>query len=346
MTAFLRRFGLLTALGALLTAGPGRADIETKPGQLIVEDKGKLFSEDAIRRAKDEFARAHSKTGRQAMLETLAKLPDPEQAKLKKIDPKDREAVHRFWLDFAKNEAKADRAKGVYILVVWDPGHVEVIVDQEMKNKGFTESNRNEVRDIFVKPFRDAKSKPEAEQTPIRDKALLSAVEYLARTLPGESADVKQKTKPAPAPAATKHEQEGHRGGGMGIGGWICLGIALLLGIWLVFGLVRAFAGGGYYGGGGYGPGYGYGGGGFFPSLMGGLFGAAAGMWMYDNFFGGHSSTAYGGDYGGGGYGDTGPTVDDTGAGDFSRDEGAGGDFDGGGDAGGDYGGGGDFGGG
>ena len=33
-----------------------------------------------------------------------------------------------------------------------------------------------------------------------------------------------------------------------------------------------------------YGPVYGSGGGGFFSSLLGGLFGAAAGNWMYNSF--------------------------------------------------------------
>ena len=69
------------------------------------------------------------------------------------------------------------------------------------------------------------------------------------------------------------------------LGAWLCIGVVVLLGIWLVFALVRAFTGGGGGGGGGgYGGGGGGGGGGFFPALMGGLFGAAAGMWLYDCF--------------------------------------------------------------
>ena len=70
MTAFLRKFGLLAALGALLTAGTGRADVVTKPGQLVVEDNGNLFSDAGVQRAKDEFARAVSKTGRQLTVES------------------------------------------------------------------------------------------------------------------------------------------------------------------------------------------------------------------------------------------------------------------------------------
>jgi uncharacterized protein len=107
---------------------------------------------------------------------------------------------------------------------------------------------------------------------------------------------------------------------------------------------------------GGYG-GYGAGGGGFFSSLMGGLFGAAAGSWLYDQFSGGQSH------FGGRGPMDSSPTIsttpdrqdtdytaeggdfdqqaeanDDDGGGGFSDDNsswgGGGGDF-GGGDSGG-----------
>ena len=90
----------------------------------------------------------------------------------------------------------------------------------------------------------------------------------------------------------------------------------------------------------------GMGGGGFMTSLMGGMFGAVAGHYLYDNFFGGsHSSPASAGDAGGG-YGNNNTT--DTGAGDYDGGGDSGGsDFGGGGDAGGaDFGGGSDFGGG
>jgi len=79
------------------------------------------------------------------------------------------------------------------------------------------------------------------------------------------------------------------------------------------------------------------GGGGMFGSLLGGMFGAAAGMWLYDQFSGSHSN-AWGGDQENRGYDSTGYSGQDT---DYS---GTGGDF-GGDDNGGDWGGGegGDF---
>ena len=93
-------------------------------------------------------------------------------------------------------------------------------------------------------------------------------------------------------------------------------------------------------------PGYG-GGGGFFQNMMGSMFGAAAGMWMYDNFFGSHSSAStFGSDptdtsHSDGGF--SGTDTDYTSSGGSFGDD-SGGGFDGGGDSGGgDIGGGGDF---
>jgi uncharacterized protein len=147
----------------------------------------------------------------------------------------------------------------------------------------------------------------------------------------------------------------------MGWLGWIILGVVALLAFRLIGALISGLFGGrgsGGYGPGGYGPGgYGVGGGGMFGSLMTGLFGAFAGNWLYDSFFGhghhGMSSTAFGGEdhshssgfndgagedfQGSGGDFDTGDHS--SGGGDFGGSDG--GDFGGGDFGGGDFGGGG-----
>lgn len=88
------------------------------------------------------------------------------------------------------------------------------------------------------------------------------------------------------------------------------------LGIWLVVGLMRGLSGAGT-------------GGGFFPSMLGGLFGGMAGMWMYDSFFRGGGGFSGGDGYDGG----------SSGGGDWGGGDSGGGDWGGGGD----YGAGGDF---
>jgi hypothetical protein len=158
----------------------------------------------------------------------------------------------------------------------------------------------------------------------------------------------------------------GRNGGGSGFGMLIMIGlviVAVLIGLRLLgslFGGARRGYGtpgspGGY--------GYGGGGGGFFSSLFGGLGGALAGNWIYDQFSGRHRSPGgdyqggssfdpglppssgagsdeiVGADYGGGAGGDWGGS--DAGGGDWGG--GAGGDWGGGGGGGDGGGGGGDW---
>ena len=331
MKTFLRQSGLFALLATLFVASTSLADVVSKPGRLIVQDGGKLFTEEGIRKAQDEFARLQSKTGREVWIETLPELPKAEKAKYDALDPKVAGAQHRFFVEFAKAEAKEDRAKGVYILICKSPGHIAIIVDQEMRTKGFSASKEDDLARQLTKDLREAKAqeKPE-DQAAGRNKALFSAVEYLERELPAAASDVKTTTKPQAAGDTPPAEKKGSN-----IMSYVCIGIVALLGIWMVVALIRMFTGGGSGGGGGMGGGGG--GTGFFGGLMGGLFGAVAGMWMYDQFFGHHGSNAYAGD-GGAANGTQG--VDDTGSGNFDNDNGAGGSFDNGGGGGGDFGGG------
>ena len=143
------------------------------------------------------------------------------------------------------------------------------------------------------------------------------------------------------------------------LSGWICLAVGLIFLVWLSMAVFRPFfregsMPGGGPGGGGYGPVRG--GGGFFSSLLGSLFGAAAGNWMYDSFFrGGNRGPSLGDtsspsvfgpsdpdalpadEAGGGAFGGD---ADDAGGGGFGSDDSTGdnGGFDdgGGGDFGGD----------
>jgi hypothetical protein len=345
MTVYLRIIGYLAVVAGLGLAGPAWAEAVLKDGVLIVHDDAKTFSPEGIKKAKDEFAKLHTRTGRVVTIETMAKLPDAERAKLVKLKD-DNAGQRKFWNEYAKAQAKEEKARGVFILISRSPGHVEVLADEEMKRKGFEGRKVDGLEEMFVTALRESakaehKDKP-AEQLAIRDKALFSAVEYLEKNLPGTEADLKTPTGGKKQASANVEDRRGEqpRQGGMGIGGWVCLIVSVLLGVWLITALVRAFSGGG---GGGYGGGGGMGGGGFFPSLLGGLFGAAAGMYMYDHFFGGHSSSATAGDAGAGGYDGGGGAVDDAGAGNWDNGASAGGDYDTGG---GDLGGGGDFGGG
>ncbi len=326
--------GLSALLMLAMALSTGRAAESPKPGHLIVIDNGHLFSEEGIRQAKERFTKMEAQYGGQATLETIAELPESDAKKLASIEPKKSSAERGFWRDFARSKATSDKAHGVYILISVKPGHVEVLADKEIRRKGFDEDKEEDLADGVAGVMRvSLKEKTASGQSQDHDKALLWAVDYMIAHLPHQSGDVQRNREHAGGGESVVPGNSG----GWGIGGWVCIGLAVVAVIWLVFALIRGFSGGGMMGGGM--GGGGYGGGGFLSSMLGGMFGSVAGMWMYNQFFGGGSS--WGRDYGNtGNYGDTGMT-DTGGTGDFSGDQGAGGSFDNGGDTGG----GGDFGG-
>jgi uncharacterized protein len=274
---------------------------------------------------------------------------------------KDRWAEQRF------QNYKMD---GVYVVFCKSPKFYRIEVGNKTTRDGyFTAENLKKLKGII-----------EAKQ-PSDDDMLTRIADYTRETM-----DIHPPVKKAQKAEVPVHNQPVHHNQQAAHPNtmpswvpWVCTIVGILLVVWVIFAIIRAMTG---MMGGGYGPGYGGGyggGGGFFTGMLGGLFGAMAGMWIYNNLFGGHatygpngtvnwdggagdgsSGAGYQGDTGvgaseggddwGGGGGedaakggdDAGGWGDDGGAG-GGGDDGGGGWFGGGGDAGG---GGGDWGGG
>ncbi len=320
--------------GAMLLAMPVQASktVVSQQGSLVVFDDAKLYSAEGIDRAKGVVSAAKFDHGLHVTVDTYAE-PTAEKKAAAMAAKDNPDKWHAFMHDWAVERSKGDKAKGVYILICHKPGGVAVIADHTTRDRGFSKENEQKVRDTLVKAFQDAgKEADAAKKAVLSDAGLKSAMEYIV-------ADLKD-TSVATTANATSHANSG---GGFWskYGGYLCIGVVVLVVIWVVIALFRALTGGGG-GGGGMGGG---GGGGFMSSMFGGLFGAMAGMWIYNSMFGGGSMFG-GSDSSNNSYGDSGGDGGtNAGDGDFSGDDGASGGFDDGG-GGGDYGGGGDWGGG
>lgn len=315
---------ILAAAAALgLTASPALAEKAAVAGTLVVNDTANVFSDSAESKANSKMSDARFDRPVHLTIETFAELPEARKSEYATApnNPADKRKVIRAW---AKEVYHNNKDKGIYVLICMKPGFVEVVTDnQTAERRGFSNEDSTELSRIFTKALQVAKDKSDTEAPAARDDGLIQGTEFVVSQLTGSSVAADSTARASEKPGV----------GGMGVGGWLCLGLFVLLGVWLVIGLIRAFTGGGGMGG----PG----GGGFGSSLLGGLFGAMAGMWLYNSFFGGGgmfggASDAYAGDAGAGDA--------DTGAGGTSGDYGGGSSFDDGG--GGDWGGGGDFGGG
>jgi uncharacterized protein len=315
------RLGTAAALVGGLIAAPALASNpvakgKKTPGSLVVVDTAKVFTEGGIDKAKDAFANTHFDKPVNLTVETFPEIPADKKAAFDAATDK-----RQFFANWAKEVYKSHKDTGLYVLICMKPEGIYVLPDRETAvGRGFSNEDVNALYKKLAAAFNAAKTQPEAEAKATRDKGLMEGTEFVVSQLEGTAVG-----------AGSGGKAAAQKSGGMPIMGWACLGLAGLLGAWLVIGLIRAFTSGGGAGGG---PG----GGGFMTSLFGGLFGAMAGMWMYNQFFGGGGmfggSDAHAGDAGGGDMGG------DTGAGDVGGDYGGGGDFGGGDWGGGDFGGG------
>jgi hypothetical protein len=334
------RLLMALALVAGLTVTPLHAAKEPdSSGEMIVRDEAGLFTPEAIAKAKESFQSTTFHGHVKFAVHTFKVVPEAKKAEFEAAS-KDGPARRAFFEAWADELGRSDGGNPVVALIYREEKKFFTAVASDRatardNGRKFSDKKADHVKSVFNTAL-DAVLKGANLHTKL-DGALQDATTLVIEDLRNTSAPGANHSTKA------SHTETGSKGNIMS---YICIGVCVLAGVWLVIGLIRAFTGGG--GGGGMGGG---GGGGFMSSMMGGLFGSMAGMWMYNNFFGGGMGSLGATDSM---TGDAGTT--DTGAGDYDGGASAadgggdwgdsgGGDVGGGGDWG-DSGGGGDFGGG
>jgi uncharacterized protein len=320
MNTLTRRF-FLPALAATLLLGTAGV----RAAAAGIQDDGAFFSEFAKVNATGTINDVATRLHKDIAVQTFAAVPEDMKSA---VLSSDKAATNRGFSKWAEQLARTKGVNGVFILLVKQPAHLQVVVGTDTQRQAFTLTDRTTLIQRMLEQLRNKKN----------DDALIDAVNFIATTM-------KSHRSGAAAPITSKvHSTQ------QGVSSWLpMIGIVLL--IWVGFSLIRGLfrsmsgGGGGVVGGVGQ-PGFGGGGGGFFQNMMGSMFGAAAGMWMYDNFFGSHSSAAsFGADPTDTTHSDAGFSGTDTdyssSGGSFGDDSGGG--FGGGDSGGGDFGGGGDF---
>jgi len=335
------RWLLAIPLALAVTIGPAAAS--------SIRDDAGLFTPDAVRDAEAKLSQIERETGVTTTIETIESL-----------EGRSPDSV-------AEEHARRSDTQGIYVLIPKKEHKVEVL-SSPFYAKAIGRTQRLEVRDAFVKSFRKNDF----------DAGLKDAVETIGPVAAAAHSELGDKPRRGAIPPVgpIRGRPLARQGGNsFGLGSLLGIGlliVAVLVGIRLIGSL---FGGGrgaygpgvgqpgmgpGYGGGPGYGPGYGGRGGGMFSSILGGIGGAMAGNWLYDQFSGRHHGGTYadttstpgvdpsqtadaGGDWAGGGSetGDWGGGGGDDGGGGGGDWGGGGGDWGGGG-GGGDWGGGGD----
>lgn len=300
---------LALAPAAWLLVGPA--------GAATIRDQAGMFSDAAVRAARSELDRVERETRLPVTVETVESLDGRPIGQV------------------LRNHARQTGAVGLYVLLARDDHKIEVVASDRYTG-AFGSSRTTAVRDAFLGPLKQRDF----------DAALAQGVRVIgeeAQQARGEIAAAAQGAAARPvrgAPAGAPRA-----GGGFGIGTLLFLGL-IIFGAMFVFRMLGSMfgAGRGYTMGPGgrpmYGPGgYGYGGGGgggFLSSVFGGIGGALAGNWLYDQMSGRHHHNVGSMDSTGYGSSDAGTQGDDWSGSGSVGDWGGGG-----GDAGGDWGGGG-----
>jgi TPM domain len=258
-----------------------------------VRDRAGVFSADAVQKARAQLEKIEQATGIPIVIEAIGAIPGldknaPKEARRKAIDA------------LALERDREIRDEGIYILISKRDHVISHVMIRERYADVLSIEKRDAIQDAFLKEFRNHEN---------YDGGLMSGVKAIEQSLEGVSA------RGPVARAGHVHARVADRAGGQMARGRSMIGTFLLIlaGIFgvllvlkLVGGLFGRSAGAGYPGpqggmgmprpgmggGPGYygGPGYGGRGGGFFSGLLGGLGGAFAGNWLYDQFSGRHGN--------------------------------------------------------
>ncbi|MBV8486800.1 MAG: TPM domain-containing protein [Planctomycetaceae bacterium] len=250
-----------------------------------VRDGAGLFSTSTVRKVDAELDRLEKRAHVDVVIETIDSIPGLGS------NPS-REVKQRAIEDLAERRAKEVGHEGVYLLISKNDRVFSKLLVRERLDALMPRHERLAVRDALQSAFKAGNF----------DEGLLNATEIIKRSFSGVPVE----------PRAVRDLPAGQRAGAQharfGVGTLLMIGLGIF-GILLLLRLLGGlFRGGsaGYppqmgMGGmprpgmgpgfGGPGGGYGYGaprGGGFFSGMLGGLGGALAGNWLYDQFSGRH----------------------------------------------------------
>ena len=278
-----------------------------------IRDNGAFFSEAAKTEASRQIAEIGTHFNREVVVETFKTIPDD----LKQgANLQDRTAVNRLYEQWALRQARQQKVNGIYVLISKEPAHLQVVVGNQTQSTLFNLRDRDALVGVMLAKLRNHKN----------DDALLEGINLVAATMKNQvvtrNRAVVQTKRAETATAETSSPWN-----------WVIAAVVGLVVAWIVVGVFRAISNRGSNSG--VTEGSGASGGGFMSSLIGGMFGAAAGMWLYDQFSGHHDL-----DRGNDNYGDNDTRRRDSdysSSGDTFSDDSSDGDSGGGDSSGGDF---------
>jgi uncharacterized membrane protein YgcG len=280
-------------LGALLFIAPAKAS--------EIHDRAGMFSRDAVKKTQMELDRIERATGVPVVIETIESLPGLNKSA--STDEK-RRAINSL----AVKRDKEIKDEGIFVLISKDDKLISNVLARKHLEKVLTEDRLLQIRNSFRDGFKAGRF----------DEGLSQAAATIEKSLANakDGTLIPQAGAPHGLPGPRKARAGGAGNQQFGLGSLLTIGLGIL-GVLFVIRIIGGMFGrssGGYpsqmgmggmqrpgmgpgfggpgYGGPGYGaPGYSGRGGGFFSGMLGGIGGALAGNWLYDQFSGRHGSS-------------------------------------------------------
>jgi len=180
---FLLAFPLLLALIAPVIA----AD---QPDQ-VVSDGGEFFSADAIQRALRINQRINEFFGKEVVVEAFDHLPIDKMVEFEAKKP----TKEKFFDDWANELGRKRHVNGVIILLVRNPGHLQISVGQDTRRKLFTVKDRDALVKLMLEHMRAQRF----------DQALVQGMQFvLERMWANEHPDFQLPAEKTTQPATTQ----------------------------------------------------------------------------------------------------------------------------------------------
>jgi len=132
-----------------------------------VKDEGRFFSPETIKKADEQILLIAQKHARDVAVETLPSIPADKAEKFKGLSGEEKA---QFFLNWAKERARAQAVNGVYILVTKEPSHLEVVLRQAEKEQPLlSKTQQNKLIELLLKNFRAKRY----------DEGLLEAIKFV-----------------------------------------------------------------------------------------------------------------------------------------------------------------------
>ena len=257
-----------------------------------VEDGGSFFKPETVTQANREIKRIKDEIGKDFLVETFAEVPASLQDDFKRMN---KDAFFKKWVT---ERARRLGPKGVYVLIVRNPRHLEVSWRRD-DGTNINSSESKQLQDLLLKGFRQNQY----------DNTLMEAIRFFEARASSHAAESPSGTTPSnPTPGRVEPQNPTTPSGprsspipglpspntpftrtgsnhSFSLAPLVCMGVGVLILVVLLRGVARGinnsrggglgggFGGptGGYYGGGGGGFGRG-----FLGGMLGGLFGGYA----------------------------------------------------------------------